>query len=859
MTKSVHQLINFFRPEGYMVSIDAVPGERDFTGQVFIAGNRTGSSVRLHAKGLTFKNVKVNGETATVVKHENDEIELRPKQQSALSAEYRADLRERWGVDCDTSIAIEFSGKISDNGMHGLYPCRYQVEGESRELLATQFESHHAREMFPCVDEPSAKAKFLCQVTTDPSYNVLSNMPVDVDTVFDVDATAKRRVTFQMTPKMSTYLLAFVIGDLHCKTAKTTSGVEVNVYATPAQSVGSLDFALNTAVKCIDFYDDYFGIKYPLPKSDHVALPDFSSGAMENWGLITYRETALLADKSTGVATKQYIATVVAHELSHQWFGNLTTMKWWNDLWLNESFASLMEHIATDALFPSWQMWQTFETADVISALRRDSLDGVQPVRQDVQHPDEISTLFDSAIVYAKGERLLKMLRAFIGEEHFRSGLKNYFQKFAYANTVAEDLWECLSEATGRDVAALMNPWLTRPGYPLIKASLSGNQITLQQQRFFNDGTTNDQVWPIPLFASSSEAPEVMDTAKVTFAVNDPQRFRLNVDNNAHFITVYDETLSQYINDQVPGMSPTDRAKVLNEALLLVQPGIESTAAILDLLESYSNEDNDAVWDMMAMALGTIGRFVELDSDDERRLRKLCGVLASKQYKRLGWKVAAGEPINDRKLRPTILSEMIFAEDQGAIDTAVGLYSEAKHSLDTIDGDQRTLILGAAVRYGEPEDFDYLLAQYKISQNAELKQDIAAALTSTRDQDRIDEMLEFMDRSDIVKPQDLFYWYIWMLRNRRSRNKTWGWLVDHWTWIDQTFSGDKSYDLFPRYAGQIFDNAADLAKYQDFFGSKIEEPALKRAIELGLNDISARVVWIERDRKAVLERLASIK
>lgn len=259
------------------------------------------------------------------------------------------------------------------------------------------------------------------------------------------------------------------------------------------------------------------------------------------------------------------------------------------------------------------------------------------------------------------------------------------------------------------------------------------------------------------------------------------------------------------------------------------------------------------------MSLGILGRFVELDSDDEKRLRKLCGRLAEKQYNRLGWKITKGESINDRKLRPTILSEMIFSEDEAAIRQALELYSLSKHYLDKLDGDQRAIILGAAVRYGEPEDFDYLITEYKVSQNAELKQDIAAALTSTRNQDRIDQILDFIDRSDIVKTQDLFYWYIWMLRNRRARNKTWNWLVNHWSWIDQTFSGDKSYDMFPRYAGQILDNAVDLAKYQEFFGQKIAEPALKRAIEVGLNDISARVAWIERDREAVLKKLSSIE
>ena len=859
MTKSVHQLINFFQPVGYMLTIEARPGQREFKGVVYIYGIKKAEFVRLHAKNLKFDEVRVNTGLAQVRQLDNDEIELRPDKEVDLDAEYANELRERWGEDCDTAIAIGFSGKISETNMHGLYPCFYQQDSEQRELLATQFESHHAREVFPCVDEPAAKAKFLCRIDTDPGLEVLGNMPIQSENPYNEEVHPQgiptKIVEFEMTPKMSPYLLAFVIGDLHRKTTKTKSGVEVNIYATPVQPSASLDFALDTAAKCIDFYDDYFGVPYPLPKSDHVALPDFSSGAMENWGLITYRETALLADENAGIASKQYIATVIAHELSHQWFGNLTTMQWWNDLWLNESFASLMEHIATDALFPDWNMWQTFETSDVIAALRRDSLPGVQAVQHDVQHPDEISTLFDSAIVYAKGERLLKMLRAFIGEDNFRAGLRDYFGQFAYKNTVAEDLWNCLAKVSGYDVAGLMNPWLTRPGYPVIEASVHGDEVALKQQRFFSDGTTDATTWPVPLFSPDESVPKIMEAASITFWPADLETFQLNVGNNAHFITAYDERLSRNLRAELATLAQVDRAKLLNEALLLTQPSVISTASIIDLLTAYGNEDNDAVWDMISMALGAIGRFVELGSEDEGRLRQLSGRLARKQYDRLGWRARLDESVNNQRLRPTILGQMIYSEDREAIDQALALYARSKHSLAEIAGDLRTIILGAAVRYGEAEEFDYLVTEYKLSQNAELKQDIAAALTLTRDQDRIDEMLDFLDKANIVKPQDLFYWYIWMLRNRHSRAKTWDWLVAHWDWIEQIFGGDKSYDSFPRYAGQILDKDSDLEKYQEFFGPKSRVPALKRAIEVGLSDIAARVAWVERDRTAVLAKL----
>src|SRR5690606_28324955 len=255
-------------------------------------------------------------------------------------------------------------------------------------------------------------------------------------------------------------LLAWVTGEMQYKTAQTNSGVEVNIWATPAQRPEALSFALEHSVKSIEFFDAYFGIPYPLAKCDQVALPDFSSGAMENWGLVTYRETALLADPATTtVASKHYIATVISHELSHQWFGNLVTMKWWNNLWLNESFATLMEYIAVDAIHPEWNVWLDFSSNESIMALRRDAIDGVQAVQVDVDHPDEISSLFDGAIVYDKGARVMRMLQEYIGHDAFRAGLASYFEEFAYSNTEADDLWRHLSEASGQNIAHLMNSW----------------------------------------------------------------------------------------------------------------------------------------------------------------------------------------------------------------------------------------------------------------------------------------------------------------------------------------------------------------------------------------------------------------
>lgn len=341
------RLYDTFHPEHYNLSIAIDRQARQFSGTVTIRGDILPgqTSVGLHSKDLLIDSVTYDGKKADHHHGDNDELWIS-----------HADITPGNHI-----IVIGFSGNITD-AMHGIYPCKYSLEGQTHELIATQFESHYAREAFPCIDEPEAKATFDLTLSTEPELTVLSNLHHTSQKL----ENGLLVTSFATTPRMSTYLLAWVVGDLHKKTAHTKSGVEVNVWATPAQRPESLDFALDHAVETIEFFDDYFGIPYPLPKSDHVALPDFSSGAMENWGLITYREVALLADPATTtIASKQYIATVISHELSHQWFGNLVTMKWWNDLWLNESFATLMEYVAVDAIHPEWNAWLDFATQEL--------------------------------------------------------------------------------------------------------------------------------------------------------------------------------------------------------------------------------------------------------------------------------------------------------------------------------------------------------------------------------------------------------------------------------------------------------------------------------------------------------------
>ena len=833
MTK-VPRLLDTFTPNHYNITLDLTRAEeKEFSGTVIISGESTSESISLHSKGLTIQSATIDDQPADVSFGEFDELRLsQPNLENG-----------------NHTIHINFSGTITD-AMHGLYPCYFTHDGVKKQLFATQFESHHAREVFPCVDEPAAKAEYDLALVTRTGITVLGNMPVKSEE----ENGDSRTTTFEKTPRMSSYLLAFVIGELHKKSARTKSGVEVNVWATPAQNENTLDFALDIATRSIDFYDEYFGVKYPLPKSDHVALPDFSSGAMENWGLITYRESCLLADPElTPESSRRFIATVIAHELSHQWFGNLVTMNWWNDLWLNESFANMMEYVAIDALHPEWRMWEDFATNEVTAALRRDSLDGVQSVQADVNHPDEISTLFDPAIVYAKGGRLLVMVRKLIGEEAFRAGLKSYFEKFAYKNTVGNDLWQELESASGQPIVNLMNAWISQPGLPVVSVSNSHDTAILSQERFFiGEHQPSDALWPIPLFANQPLDVKILNQKETTVSIEKP--LQLNCGLSAHFITKYDESTREYLLKNITGLPTLDKICILQDATILARAGFENSASLLPLALSLKTETNEKVFGMAAGALTELRKFVD-DNDAARdSLKKISGEFARATFEELGWDEKAGESDDDRERRTTALSLMMYSEDKEVLNEAKTRFDNNK--LEDLPTEIRALIISANVRHFEtPEMTENLFTAYKNTPSNDLQNDIAIGLTSTKNPETAEKILANIKDSNIIRPQDASRWFVYLIRTRENRQIAWNWLKENWAWVEDTFGEDKSYDDFIRYTATTLLTTDEFNDFRQFFEPMENIPALARTIKLGITEISARVELIERDKADVLSAL----
>lgn len=835
------RLLDTFVPAHYDLSLTIHRQKRTFAGTVTITGNALHHHhLSVHAKDLAITSATVDGKKATT-SHDEDILTI-----------HHDDIHPGEHI-----VVIHFSGVMTDS-MHGMYPCYYTVDGEKKELVATQFESHHAREVFPCVDEPAAKATFAVTLSTDDTeVIVLSNMPESSRRIED----GLLVTVFETTPIMSSYLLAWVIGDLHKVSGKTANDVEVSIWATKAQPKKSLTFALEVATRTIDFFDDFFATPYPLPKSDHVALPDFSSGAMENWGLVTYREVALIVDPAhSSVDHKQRAALVIAHELSHQWFGNLVTMAWWNDLWLNESFASVMEYVALDALYPEWDIWLEFNGNDVIHALRRDALDGVQPISVTVSHPDEIATLFDPSIVYAKGARLLRMLETYIGDEAMRKGLQTYFARHAYGNTVSDDLWSCLSEASGEDVAGVMHTWMNQAGYPVITATVDDNKhgsiILTQQQFFIGQKNSDNRLWRIPLVSTDPALPPILDTPSIWVT---PSQHPLSLNHNSasHYITHYDEALLNQVLSSVDNLTTANRLKIIHEQLLLVQAEIAPPTQLLRLLDAFRHEKTEAVWGALSVVISEIRKFIATDEEADAALRKFVADLARQEYQLLGWDEKPHESLDTKKLRPVIIGLMLYGEDPEALQQAADRYDSKQ--IERLDPELRVSILSTAVRRQQPATaFTELLQHYKKTQNSELQNDLAMAITSTKQPTEIDTILTVLTDADTIKPQDAAHWIVWTMRNRYGTEATWTWLQSHWNWIDETFSTDKSYDAYPRYVASVLSTPQHLKEYTDFFTPKLSVVALRRNIEVGLGELAHRVNLIKTHGPALRKLLKEL-
>jgi puromycin-sensitive aminopeptidase len=846
MGKDVKRLFAEFKPENYELSLVPDNTKKRFHGSVTVHGQKTyrpNKRFTFHQNGL-----KITG--ATVIKHDksgDQEITVSRINHQKSMDEVRIHT-EAVIYPGRYSITLEFTGKIT-RAMNGIYPCFFDHDGSQEQIIATQFESHHAREVFPCIDEPEAKATFDLTLTTPHDAVVLANTPVKQE------ASTKQGITttFETTPRMSTYLLAFVYGKLGHKEAVTKDGVLVRAFATP-ENVAFTDFALEVAVKCLEFYNDYFGIAYPLPKCDMVALPDFASGAMENWGLVTYREQCMLVDpQNTSLPTKQYVAMVVAHELAHQWFGNLVTMRWWTDLWLNEGFASWVEYLAVDHIFPEWEMWTQFAVDEQQRAFKLDALEHTHPIEVAVHHPDEIRTIFDT-ISYSKGASAIHMLHNYLGAEMFRDGLRHYLDVHKYGNTDTVDLWSSLEHISGKPVKAFMHQWTSQSGFPLLSATIHTNRVELTQERFLlnqEHSVTDQTLWPIPLLSKTSDLPELFDHKSTSLPISSSTLTKFNLGQCGFYRTVYDASHLERLAGAVHGgtLTPLDRIGVLSDMFEAAKAGKASTVDVLHLLESYADETDNAVWDIIAGVI-TSTRAIMDDEPLRELMKPYIQKLVAKQLSILGWEPQPDESHFQKLLRPTILGLAAGADEPSVVQECLRQF-DAMTKPEDIAPDVRSIVYTTAVRLGDKKTFDKLFAIHESSTSSEERTTIAAALTNFRQPELISQALKLVT-TESVRLQDVSYWVAYSFSNRFARDKTWQWTKKHWDWLHQNLGTDLSFYRFPMYAANAQSNREFLQEYRAFFEPK-STPAFERAIKQGIEVITWQSAWKERDFDAINE------
>lgn len=856
MGKKVRRLYRQFQPKHYDLQLEIDPEKMTFTGSVVITGKMVGrpsQRITLHQKDLKISEAYVRrtdkkGEKVYKVNRINNQKSYDEVRLHCSEMLYPGDY----------NLMVNFEGKISRN-MEGIYPCFFKQDDQEQKLIATQFESHHAREAFPCIDEPEAKATFDLILDTPVVKTVLSNTPVKEQFTNDSEkpkpGEKRMRTVFETTPRMSTYLLAFVFGNMKHLEAKTKDGVTVRTYATP-DNIEHTKFALDCAVKTLEFYNEYFDIPYPLPKCDFIALPDFASGAMENWGCITFREQALLVDaKNTSLGMKQYVANVVAHELTHQWFGNLVTMRWWNDLWLNESFASWMSYLAVDHLFPEWEVWTQFVVDEQQRALKPDALENTHPIEVTINHPDEIRTIFD-AISYEKGASVLQMLHTYIDADNFRDGLRLYLKEHSYGNTETTDLWRALGQIAHKPVEKFMHAWTSQAGFPLVRATVEDHGLELSQERFYLNPTAKKDAkatWPIPLHASLKLPSDTFKSSNETLGMPaDHHQLLLNQNRSGFYQVLYNPTHLYKLGEAVQAgrLSQLDRLMLLGDTFESAKAGYLSTTEALKLLGSYGHEDSVVVWEVIA---GNLGSLRSVMGSDELRevLKPFMREITAEQFKRLGWTPKKNESHFDTLLRPTILGLASVGEELSVVAEAKKRFADMK-SPEDIDPDLRGIVYGTVARAGGKAEFDKLLKLHNSSMSSEERITLTAALTGFKQKPLIERALAMISSKE-VRLQDAGYWLAYSFSNRHAKELAWEWMIGNWEWLEQNLGKDLSFYRMPNYAARAFSDESFLPKFQEFFSPMQKLPAFERPVKQAIETIQWQSAWKGRDYKLVLK------
>jgi puromycin-sensitive aminopeptidase len=770
-------------------------------------------------------------------------------------------------------LFLRFSGILNDQ-LRGFYRSEYlRPDGSKRTMATTQFEAPDARRAFPCWDEPAHKAKFSIAVVIPADLTAISNMPVVSETP---QADGTKLVRFAESPIMSTYLLAIMVGEFECVEAQAERTL-VRVWTTPGKKEQGR-FALDVSCRLLQFYHSYFGIAYPLPKLDLIAIPDFAAGAMENWGAITYREVALLVDpEHSSAATRQRVAIIVAHEIAHMWFGNLVTMQWWNDLWLNEGFASWIEYKAVDHLFPEWEMWTQFLFADTGPAMSLDGLRHTHPIEAEIKTPDDINELFD-AISYSKGAAIIRMLEQFLGEEIFRQGLVHYLSRHQYGNARTEDLWASLEHVSGKPVKTIMDTWTKQPGYPFVevweqRSGAGQTALTLVQRRFVYDrdqtrGAQDASLWRIPVGIKSAAASTpfftMLESREATVQLPDTlppadhaSWITVNVGRTGFFRVNYSADMWERFRPAIESkaMPTADRLSLEADAFALTRAGYLPATQFLSLAQAYAQERQYPVW---SDVLGSLGWMSTLLAGEpaEPLFKALARDLLRPIAAYLGWEARANESHLDALLRGMVLQELGHHDEEGVLREARERFARYMVDPQAVRPDLRSAVLNLAAYGGDEATYALLREADKRATLQEEKLRAQGALTYFQQPALLQRALQ-LSLSPEVRSQDTIRLVAGVAGNPHGRDLAWEFVQANWAEFDRRYGGGGF--LMMRLIESVTSHFATLARHQevDEFFQAHPVPAAVRTVQQCLERIRINTRWLAQNREALAAWLRS--
>ncbi|KAM9477702.1 glutamyl aminopeptidase [Clarias gariepinus] len=841
-----------------------------YTGSVAIHLNLTKPStyIWLHIRETfvsSMPTLQLKGSTDTISIGLKGCFEYTPQEYVVVEAteELRATSTDEYYI-----LTLKFQGWLNGS-LVGFYKTTYLENGIIKKIAATDHEPTDARKSFPCFDEPNKKATYKISITHDQDYSALSNMPVESTLPFD----QKVKTNFVTSVKMSTYLVCFAVHQFTFVERMSKSNIPLRIYAQPSQ-IHTADYAANVTKIVFDYFEEYFNMSYSIGKLDKIAIPDFGTGAMENWGLITYRESNLLYDEMESSSyNKQRVASVIAHELVHQWFGNIVTMDWWDDLWLNEGFASFFEYVGVEQAEPSWGMRDIMLIDDVFPVLVDDALLTSHPIIVDVSTPSEITSVFD-AISYSKGASILRMLEDWMGREKFRDGCRNYLKAFTFHNAKTSDFWNAQSEVFGISIANVMDTWTKQMGYPVLSLTNTTTEAKLTRKRFLLDPNADPTQpssplgykWTIPVRWNSLHTNK---TYTVLFDKDQPEviienyspaadgLIKVNNDHMGFYRVNHPEDIWAAISQQLLTdhlvFGAADRSGYIDDVFALARADvIINYSTTFELLNYLAKEKEYIVWDRVASSIAYVKDMLASDSTLYSKFQKLFQQHVYNISRELGWEDVGSQ--TERLLRETVLSIACQMDDTEILSQASAIFEDwINRKISSVPVNLRLLVYRYGMKNsGSEASWEIMFERYRSTTLAQEKDKLLYGLASIENVSLLNRLLEASKNETIVRSQDLFTLVRYVSLNKYGESMAWDWVTLNWDYLVKRYTiTDRNLGRLPNRISTSYNTELQLWKMEHFFALNPNAGAGETPRKQALERTKSNIDWVKRNQEEI--------